>query len=338
MTGLIKEVIAAYPFDSKYVDLAGYGIECSPEETDLLMPFLFESAAVGEAWTGSKVKEQVQDGQSGQQQQELLQQPPLRKKSAKQLVHEVECVDLSENRIGDSGVIALAQALVSYGKARCLKKLDLRNNRISAEGIRHLAEALDGNELIGVSRVYVHQDGRIEALGGGKLPSSSEAEAEDGERADSSSGLELLLEIDARGNVSSRAFGAAKTELEKTAMFRKARARLVQTRKRQRKRRDAERDHRKAMRDERLERVYAPHVAEESAAGVTARSERRSKRARNLAGAIPLSKTIDLGSEHIGGETKGKGKGRGGKRKKNRARGSDLDTKLSSSATVLPSV
>ena len=183
---------------------------------------------------------------------------------------------------------------------------------------------------------------RIEALGGGKLPSSyADAEGDDGERADSSSGLELLLEIDARGNVSSRAFGAAKTELEKTAMFRKARARLVQARKRQRKRRDAERDHRKAMRDERLERAYAPHVAEESTAGVTARSvgtERRSKRARNLAGAIPLSKTIDLGAERMGAETKGKGNGRGQKRKKNRGGRSDLDTKLSSSATVLPSV
>ncbi|CAM9873815.1 unnamed protein product [Ectocarpus sp. 12 AP-2014] len=67
------------------------------------------------------------------------------------------------NYIGDAGAASLATVL---RLASCgLRRLDLTCNQMSMEGVRVLAKALEENCSRGVSHVYVHSEGRIDALG-----------------------------------------------------------------------------------------------------------------------------------------------------------------------------
>ena len=69
-------------------------------------------------------------------------------------------LDLSGNNITDVGARGLATLLRS---SKQLAELDLRRNNITETGTRILAEALEHNNR--VRHVFVHGDGRIEALG-----------------------------------------------------------------------------------------------------------------------------------------------------------------------------
>jgi hypothetical protein len=71
----------------------------------------------------------------------------------------VEC-NLRNNNITDDGARALGAVLA--GKS-ALRLVDLRGNKIGPGAIRILAEALERAER--VKHVYVHQGGKIEALG-----------------------------------------------------------------------------------------------------------------------------------------------------------------------------
>ncbi|CAN0135629.1 unnamed protein product [Pylaiella littoralis] len=83
-----------------------------------------------------------------------------------ELVHScpfLEVLDLSTNCIGDAGVASLGGSLreTSCG----LNRINLRGNQMSMEGIRILAKALEESGSRGISHVYVHSEGRIDALG-----------------------------------------------------------------------------------------------------------------------------------------------------------------------------
>lgn len=84
-------------------------------------------------------------------------------------------LDLSSNALSDGGAEALAVVLAS--QACALRTVDLRKNAISTDGIRMIAEALEGRcideinstarrqEQMLIQHVYIHQNGKIEALG-----------------------------------------------------------------------------------------------------------------------------------------------------------------------------
>lgn len=72
-------------------------------------------------------------------------------------------LNLVSNRIGDAGAAALA-SLISLGNCR-LNFIDLRNNFITMSGIKRLAEAMQSNKGRCIEHVYVHNDGKIDAIG-----------------------------------------------------------------------------------------------------------------------------------------------------------------------------
>jgi hypothetical protein len=72
-------------------------------------------------------------------------------------------LNLVSNRIGDAGAAALS-GLISLSNCK-LNFIDLRNNGISMTGIRKLAEAVQNNKGRGIEHVYVHNDGKIDAIG-----------------------------------------------------------------------------------------------------------------------------------------------------------------------------
>eukprot|EP00903_Cladosiphon_okamuranus_P007969 g7691.t1 len=87
----------------------------------------------------------------------------------------VAVLDLSMNYIGDAGAAILAGVL---RQASCsLKRVDLRSNQMSMEGVRMLAKALEDNGSRGVAHVYVHSEGRIDALGRKKNVGSAHYQA-----------------------------------------------------------------------------------------------------------------------------------------------------------------
>ena len=72
-------------------------------------------------------------------------------------------LNLVSNRISDAGATAIAGYI---GLPNCkLQFVDLRNNGISLNGIKKLAEALQNNTGRGIEHVYVHNDGRVDAIG-----------------------------------------------------------------------------------------------------------------------------------------------------------------------------
>ena len=71
-----------------------------------------------------------------------------------------DLLDLRGNSIGDVGARGLASILRD---SHALAEVDLRNNFISSTGLKILAEALEHNAR--VRHVFVHGNGRIEALG-----------------------------------------------------------------------------------------------------------------------------------------------------------------------------
>ena len=83
----------------------------------------------------------------------------------------LKVLDLSNNSIGDAGARALG-TLVARCSSTLLWRIDLTGNNITAEGVRALAEGLEQHGKappstggLGVEHVYVHRDGKIEALG-----------------------------------------------------------------------------------------------------------------------------------------------------------------------------
>ncbi|MAA62924.1 MAG: hypothetical protein CMF09_09430, partial [Idiomarina sp.] len=73
-----------------------------------------------------------------------------------------DLIDLSYNRISDQGSDNLA-VMISTGTFS--SKINLSGNGLSAEGVRRLAQACDGCTTLGVRNVYVHKNGKIQAVG-----------------------------------------------------------------------------------------------------------------------------------------------------------------------------
>jgi hypothetical protein len=92
-------------------------------------------------------------------------------------------LNLVSNRIGDAGAAALA-GLIALSNCK-LSFIDMRNNGISMTGIRKLAEAVQNNKGRGIEHVYVHNDGKIDAIGmkttvgGGGTEEGKEGETKD---------------------------------------------------------------------------------------------------------------------------------------------------------------
>ncbi|CAM9140379.1 unnamed protein product [Laminaria digitata] len=96
----------------------------------------------------------------------LFCQSYMAKPSTSVVTLETECnlayFSFSMNHIGDGGAAIIAEALRQ--PSCCLRKIDLRGNQMSMEGVRVLAKALEENVSRGISHVYVHNEGRIDAL------------------------------------------------------------------------------------------------------------------------------------------------------------------------------
>ncbi|CAM9137780.1 unnamed protein product, partial [Sphacelaria rigidula] len=103
-------------------------------------------------------------------------------------------LNLSMNRVGDVGAAALADA---FRSPLCtLARLDLRYNQISMRGVQLLSEALEKAKDRGVEHVYVHSQGRIDALGT-KLQGSQRLSTTSADRSES---LVSVAVVDARDN------------------------------------------------------------------------------------------------------------------------------------------
>jgi hypothetical protein len=118
----------------------------------------------------------------------------------------VATVNLSGNAISDAGAKHIAEML--KGRNCCgVEEIDLRHNAISMEGVRGIAEALEHHRdqdqqaqkqsssrssSRSIQHIFVHQDGRIEALGC-TPPQDGPAEAV--------GVAQTIVSIDARSNV-----------------------------------------------------------------------------------------------------------------------------------------
>ncbi|CAM9507245.1 unnamed protein product, partial [Scytosiphon promiscuus] len=111
-------------------------------------------------------------------------------------------LNLSMNFIGDAGAASIAGAL---RQASCgLKRVDLRCNQMTMEGVRMLAKALEENDRRGVSHVYVHSEGRIDALGrksDNALLVGWERRASSKETSDVLGSFFSIVVVDARDNM-----------------------------------------------------------------------------------------------------------------------------------------
>ena len=87
-------------------------------------------------------------------------------------------VDLKNNKITNTGCRGLAALLRT---TETIEEIDLSGNMISRPGIRTLAEALENNTR--VKHVFVHDNGKIEALG-----TITEADASTKENGDQAEG------------------------------------------------------------------------------------------------------------------------------------------------------
>ena len=141
-----------------------------------------------------------------QQQQQQQQQQPVDSAPAASVPLQTPQLEvcLAGNAIGDAGAASLGTLLSDTSCS--LKALDLRQNLISMDGVRVLAEALEPRSSGGgpdggarVEHVYVHQSGKIEALGaGGAAPADSgvpAAEAQEGNRV-----VQCVTVVDVRDN------------------------------------------------------------------------------------------------------------------------------------------
>eukprot|EP00752_Nemacystus_decipiens_P005509 g4985.t1 len=107
-------------------------------------------------------------------------------------------LDLSTNFIGDAGAASLAGVL---RQASCgLKRVDLRNNQMSMEGVRMLAKALEDSGSRGVAHVYVHSEGRIDALGRRREKDARLADGSAGVGQDPLGLFFSVVVVDARDN------------------------------------------------------------------------------------------------------------------------------------------
>jgi len=113
-------------------------------------------------------------------------------------------VNLVSNRISDAGAAALA-GYIGLGNCK-LSFLDLRNNGISMNGIKKLAEAVQNNVGRGIEHVYVHNDGRIDAIGvkigmGGEEKKDGDGEGRDATTlAKIKNAMSSIIVVDVREN------------------------------------------------------------------------------------------------------------------------------------------
>ena len=101
-------------------------------------------------------------------------------------------VDLKNNKITNTGCRGLAALLRT---TETIEEIDLSGNMISRPGIRTLAEALENNTR--VKHVFVHDNGKIEALG--TITDLSEADASTKENGDKLKAAKQILSKAKRG-------------------------------------------------------------------------------------------------------------------------------------------
>jgi hypothetical protein len=111
-------------------------------------------------------------------------------------------LNLVSNRISDAGATALA-GYISLGNCK-LSFVDLRNNGISMNGIKKLSESIQNNVGRGIEHVYVHNDGRIDAIGFKMGVVGEEKKMEDGNDASSAAkiknAMSSIIVVDVREN------------------------------------------------------------------------------------------------------------------------------------------
>lgn len=115
----------------------------------------------------------------------------------------ISILDLSSNLFTDASAYALGALLEHPACNLC--RLDLRFNQMSMEGLRHLAIALEKAKHRNITHVYVHSEGRIDALGGG-LPAPVEVEKSVNSidtNVSKSTPLVSICVVDARDNTGS---------------------------------------------------------------------------------------------------------------------------------------
>jgi hypothetical protein len=104
----------------------------------------------------------------------------------------VDLLDLRGNSIGDVGARGLATLLRS---SKVLAEVDLRDNCIGPTGLRILAEALEHNKR--VRHVFVHGNGRIEALGTVSSSSSTAGGEDESHIDDDDAVIDTVLVVNA---------------------------------------------------------------------------------------------------------------------------------------------
>lgn len=117
-------------------------------------------------------------------------------------------INLKGNIITDHGAHALAGIL--SGKTR-IRMIDLRGNKISKRGIQTIAEALERAER--VKHVYVHPDGKIQALGIAKWASDNEVHSDQHDDDEQPTAVEAICVVDVRENAAPTTVGINPYEL-----------------------------------------------------------------------------------------------------------------------------
>ena len=107
-------------------------------------------------------------------------------------------LNLVSNRISDAGATALA-GFIALPNCK-LQFVDVRNNGISLNGIKKLAEALQGNVGRGIEHVYVHNDGRVDAIGNGGVGAGEGEEKKESSLTKIRDAMSSICVIDCREN------------------------------------------------------------------------------------------------------------------------------------------
>ncbi|KAJ1457218.1 hypothetical protein M885DRAFT_586854 [Pelagophyceae sp. CCMP2097] len=104
---------------------------------------------------------------------------------------------LPGNDVTDDGAAALATVLAGRS---ALTFVDLRRNHLTQRGVRVLAEALERSER--VRHVYVHADGKIEALGAANWTERLDDDSPETPELNSAVTVETVCTVDCRANES----------------------------------------------------------------------------------------------------------------------------------------
>lgn len=117
------------------------------------------------------------------------------------MLQNVKMLNLRCNEITDRGARRLAML---FSKCDVLpEEVDLRQNRIDTPGIRALAQAMQRNKIFASAYVYMHLDGRIQAIGNTGKDTQTIGAEEDGDplpESDPSGEIQSLAVIDVRDN------------------------------------------------------------------------------------------------------------------------------------------